>query len=601
MSGPENATLPLRSASRLIAAACAVMLVAGCGPQAGRPATSAADQGQAVSPLSAANVNTAGSTTSTVTGPLTHETATTAGHYLAARQALYLNDVGKSADFFLQTLEQDTDNAALLRQAFLTQYYYGDIEKAAALGRQLESLNVTVPLGGEPGTALTILKSDWVATQVLADRIAEDATAMQFAGLIRAWALAASGQGDAGISVLLETGRMAVDAETGLPAYFRLHAALMAEYLGLETEARQRVVGLDDANLPAHMFVHLAAFHARQGNMSVMEDIVTSRLSRNFNKARIIANLREQAGTRPNVQELIASGIVAMALDNAESTSSRSLSARLRFALFIHPRDNFARLLLAQQLSDLRLHDRALAQLRPIAEDDSFSQIARLAEASILEEHQDIDAAITKLTEVVAGDPENAYLHHRLGDIHRRNQNYIAARDAYMDALALGRDTGGLHRSLGVALERLGENRAAEVHLLRAIEIDPSDSFALNYLGYWWADEGRNLDQAINMIERAVGYRPESGFFVDSLGWVHFKLGRPERAVAYLERATMLEPADPEITGHLGDVYWVLGRYDEARFKWRLALSLSKDAEEQAMLRERLKSGLSADDLPKSN
>ena len=242
-----------------------------------------------------------------------------------------------------------------------------------------------------------------------------------------------------------------------------------------------------------------------------------------------------------------------------------------------------------------------MAQLRPIAEDDSFSQIARLAEASILEEHQDIDAAITKLTEVVAGDPENAYLHHRLGDIHRRNQNYIAARDAYMDALALGRDTGGLHRSLGVALERLGENRAAEVHLLRAIEIDPSDSFALNYLGYWWADEGRNLDQAINMIERAVGYRPESGFFVDSLGWVHFKLGRPERAVAYLERATMLEPADPEITGHLGDVYWVLGRYDEARFKWRLALSLSKDDEEQAMLRERLKSGLSADDLPKSN
>ena len=99
--------------------------------------------------------------------------------------------------------------------------------------------------------------------------------------------------------------------------------------ISAETEARQRVVGLDDANLPAHMFVHLAAFHARQGNMSVMEDIVTSRLSR-INKARIIANLREQAGTRPNVQELIASGIVAMALDNAESTSSRSLSARLR-------------------------------------------------------------------------------------------------------------------------------------------------------------------------------------------------------------------------------------------------------------------------------
>ena len=147
--------------------------------------------------------------------------------------------------------------------------------------------NVTVPLGGEPGTALTILKGDWTATQVLANRIAENANAMLFAGLIRAWALAASGQGDAGISVLLETGRMAVDAETGLPAYFRLQAALMAEYLGLETEASQRVVGLEDANLPAHMFVQLAAFHARQGDWGMMEDIVTSRLSRNFNKPQI--------------------------------------------------------------------------------------------------------------------------------------------------------------------------------------------------------------------------------------------------------------------------------------------------------------------------
>ena len=601
MSGPENAAVPIRSASRLIVVTFVVMLVGGCGQQAGRPAISAADQSPAGTALSSTNVTSSGSVASAGAEPSTHETVTTAGHYLAARQALYLNDVGKSADFFLQTLEQDTDNAALLRQAFLTQYYYGDIEKAAALGRQLESLNVTVPLGGEPGTALTILKGDWTATQVLANRIAENANAMLFAGLIRAWALAASGQGDAGISVLLETGRMAVDAETGLPAYFRLQAALMAEYLGLETEASQRVVGLEDANLPAHMFVQLAAFHARQGDWGMMEDIVTSRLSRNFNKPQISTNLRQQAEKRPSVQELIASGIVAMALDNAESTSSRSLSARLRFTLFIYPKDNFARLLLAQQLSDLGLHDRALAQLRPISKNDSFGQVARLAEASILEEHQDINAAIIRLTEVVAGDPKNAYLHHRLGDIHRRNQDFVAARDAYMDALALGRDTGGLHRSLGVALERLGETRAAEVHLLRAIEIDPSDSFALNYLGYWWADEGRNLDQAINMIERAVGYRPESGFFVDSLGWVHFKLGRPERAVAYLERATMLEPADPEITGHLGDVYWVLGRFDEARFKWRLALSLSQDTEEQTMLRERLKSGLSADDLPKAN
>ena len=170
-----------------------------------------------------------------------------------------------------------------------------------------------------------------------------------------------------------------------------------------------------------------------------------------------------------------------------------------------------------------------------------------------------------------------------------------------MKALALGNNTGVLHRNLGMALEQLGEDLAAERHLLRALELNPSDAYALNYLGYWWADEGRNLEQAIGLIERAVEERPGSGFFVDSLGWVHFKLGDPQKAVGYLERATELEPSDPEITGHLGDVYWVLGRYDEARFKWRLALSLSADEEERAMLSARLKDGLAAKDVPAAN
>ena len=198
-------------------------------------------------------------------------------------------------------------------------------------------------------------------------------------------------------------------------------------------------------------------------------------------------------------------------------------------------------------------------------------------------------------------DPENASLHQRLGDMHRRHRQFRQSRDAYMAALNLGSESGNLHRSLGVSLERLGEMRAAETHLLRAIEIDPSDAYALNYLGYWWADEGRNLDEAIAMIERAVSQRPDSGFFVDSLGWVHFRLGNPVTAVGYLERATELEPSDPEITGHLGDVYWVLGRRDEARFKWRLALSLSTDEAEQKMLSDRLENGLPASETPGSD
>ena len=594
------------SAGFAVGGAAVLLALAACGGETREPVTisqAAAVPGE-VAQLE--NSESAGSATGDADNRVaaaigaSHDTATTAGHYLAARQALYFNDVGQSADFFLRTLEDDASNVALLRQAFLTQYYYGDIEQAAALGRLLEGLNVMVPLGGEPATALALRNDDWPASIVLANRIAEDSKALAMAGVIRGWSLVATGQGDAGISALLEAGRMSIDADTGMPPFFRLHAALMAERLGLVHEAVQRVTGLEADSLPSHVALDLAALHARQGHWDIVERLIETQLSRQFNKAEVRAALARQAQAVPSIQQHIAGAVVALALSD-KSNSGQSLSARLRFALFIDSEHHFARLLLAQQLSDYGQSDIALANLERIPDGGMFGQLARLAESAVVEEAGNTDAAIALMKGVAESDPKNAYLFHRLGDTYRRNSMFRQSRDSYMASMALGRDTGGLHRSLGVSLERLGETRAAETHLLRAIEIDPGDAYALNYLGYWWADEGRNLDQAIEMIERAVSHRPSSGFFVDSLGWVHYKLGDPARAVGYLERATELEPSDPEITGHLGDVYWALGRREEARFKWRLALSLSEDAEEQAMLERRLLTGLTADEMPGSD
>ena len=592
------------SARLAVGATFVLLALASCG---GNPQAPVTLTQQAASPVSGDVSQASGSAASALDDPdkapvigATHDTVTTAGHYLAARQALYFNDVGQSADFFLRTLEDDASNVALLRQAFLTQYYYGDIEQAAALGRQLEGLNVVVPLGGEPATALALRNADWPASIVLADRIAEDGQALAMAGVIRGWSLVAAGQGDAGISALLEAGRMSIDVNSGMPPFFSLHAALMAERLGLVNEALQRVTGLEADSLPSHVALDLAAFYARRQKWDIVDRLIDTQLSRQFNQTDVRAALEQGARELPAIQQYIAAAVVALALSDNKN-SRQSLAARLRFALFVDDDHHFARLLLAQQLSDYGQTDIALANLERIPDGGMFGQLARLAESAVVEEAGDSERSIRLLKAVADRDPGNAYLFHRLGDTYRRNSMFRQSRDAYMASLALGRDTGGLHRSLGVSLERLGETQAAETHLLRAIEIDPGDAYALNYLGYWWADEGRKLDQAIAMIERAVSHRPSSGFFVDSLGWVHYKLGDPARAVGYLDRATELEPSDPEITGHLGDVYWALGRREEAMFKWRLALRLSDDAEEQALLERRLRTGLTPEEMPGSN
>ena len=533
--------------------------------------------------------------------PSAHETETVSGHFLAARQALYLSDVRRSAEFFLQAIDGDAPDVALLRQAFLTQYYYGDIEQAAAIGRQLERLNLSMPLAGEPGTALAIRNKDWAATLVLADVIAEDTTAQDIAGVITAWAHAANGQGDAGISQLIETGRMAGSDIDALPDYIQLNIALMAEYLGHTEEARRRAGNLQGLDLSSGLAIQLAGFFVRDGDLQAADTLLGKRLSDQFNRHSTMEMLIAQRQRGTDIDSLIASSIIEAALAAQNETAQRSLSARLRLALFIAAELEFGHLLLAQQLSDFGQFDEAIIHLDRIAVDGLFGQPAQLLKASIFESLGNTERSISILKAAVTADRDNAYLYQRIGDSYRRARNFTQSRDSYMKALALGNNTGVLHRNLGMALEQLGEDLAAERHLLRALELNPSDAYALNYLGYWWADEGRNLEQAIGLIERAVEERPGSGFFVDSLGWVHFKLGDPQKAVGYLERATELEPSDPEITGHLGDVYWVLGRYDEARFKWRLALSLSADEEERAMLSARLKDGLAAKDVPVAN
>ena len=530
-----------------------------------------------------------------------HDISTISGHFLAARQALYMSDVRRSAAFFLEAIDGADPDAALLRQAFLTQYYYGDIEKAAAIGRQMEQLNLTMALAGEPGTALAIRNHDWPATLVLADVIAENSNAIDLAGVIAAWAKAANGQIDAGISQLADTGRLIAGDNTPLPAHVQLNIMLMAEYLGLDDEAQQRSTELRSADLPAGMAIQLAGFFVRNGELQDARALLDDRLSQQFNQRAVMDSLIAAQRRGTDINTLIANNIIEVALASQNEDGRRSLSARLRLALFIAPELNYGHLLLAQELSDVGQYEEAILHLDRIDVDDVFGQLAQLLKASIVENMDDPKRAVSILEAVIIRNRDNPYLYHRVGDNYRRMQRYAESRDAYIKAMALGSDSGALHRNLGMALERLGDDLAAETHLLRAVEIDPSDSYALNYLGYWWADEGRNLDQAIGLIERAVEQRPGSGFFVDSLGWVHFKLGNPQKAVDYLERATELEPSDPEITGHLGDVYWVLGRHDEARFKWRLALSLSADDEKRAMLTSRLENGLSPDDIPAAN
>jgi len=145
-------------------------------------------------------------------------------------------------------------------------------------------------------------------------------------------------------------------------------------------------------------------------------------------------------------------------------------------------------------------------------------------------------------------------------------------------------------------------DRAGET-FARLIELAPEDAYALNYLGYMYADRGIRLDEAIKLLNRAVELEPHNGAFFDSLGWAYYRLGQLEQAEHYLnkaleqvvgrESAEYLEE-QAVIFDHAGDVSRALGKDQEAAKHWQKALDLSPDNDEV-----RAKLSVPATDVPR--
>jgi len=117
----------------------------------------------------------------------------------------------------------------------------------------------------------------------------------------------------------------------------------------------------------------------------------------------------------------------------------------------------------------------------------------------------------------------------------------------------------------------------------RALEQEPDNPLLLNNLAYLYADElEENLLEAEKMAERAVQLAPDQFAFWDTLGWVYFKLGKYEKAVAPLVRGAQLDPREAACPYHLGAVYEALKQPDQARQAYRRAAALGGEYGHQA-------------------
>jgi tetratricopeptide (TPR) repeat protein len=127
--------------------------------------------------------------------------------------------------------------------------------------------------------------------------------------------------------------------------------------------------------------------------------------------------------------------------------------------------------------------------------------------------------------------------------------------------------------TLGAVLERSGATAEAIARMRELLEVNPRNAAAMNFIGYTLADRGEQLEEAERLVRRALAIHPDSGAYLDSLGWVQFRRGDVARAAGTLERAAELEPDEPTILEHLGDAYGGASRRDDAAGAYRRALA----------------------------
>jgi tetratricopeptide (TPR) repeat protein len=226
---------------------------------------------------------------------------------------------------------------------------------------------------------------------------------------------------------------------------------------------------------------------------------------------------------------------------------------------------------------------------------------ARLQLAGIYERRQDFASALREAEAAQKRAPSRA-LELYVATLRSKAGDFDGAKAELEAILAASPDDEEVLYNLGVLYGDAGHQDEALATMQKVLEKNQKHAGALNYIGYTWADRGEQLDEAERMIRRALEERPEDGYIVDSLGWVHYIRARQlldagrtgpgrrqlELSIQALERAAVLTGGDPVISEHLGDAYLLRADRRGALREYEKAVALEPRKGEQPHLLEKL-------------
>ncbi|OIQ41144.1 MAG: hypothetical protein BM560_10900 [Roseobacter sp. MedPE-SWde] len=530
-----------------------------------------------------------------------------AGSYLAGRAATFESDFSAAADYYTRALVRDPSNPLLMENVVFAQLAQGQMKNAIPVAERLLQSGARSQAGNIVMAGGFALAEDF---QAILDRDLDTRAIHPLVdGLIEAWAQMGVGSVDKAIAVFDRIGE-----EEALRPFAAYHKALALASAGNYGGAEE-LFAANDGQLTRLSRRSALARVEIQSQLGEYE-LALATLNDSFGSGSDPA--LDDMRTRLEAEEALGFSIASTARDgiaevfftlaavmNGEAANDFVLMYA-RVASALSPQHVDAVLLSAELLDQLGRYELSIATYKQVPSDHPEYYAAEMGRAEALRRAAKPDAAAEVLEQLVGDFPTLPQVSISLGDLLRQQEDYAGAISAYDAALSnMSEDSRSrwfLHYARGISYERLKDWPKAEADFRASLALRPDSPQVLNYLGYSLIekeDSPDKLDEALGMIEQAVAAQPNSGYIVDSLGWVFYRLGRYADAVGHMERAVELMPVDPVVNDHLGDVYWAVGRLREAEFQWKRALSFIKSGEgdgeaDPDRIRSKLELGLDA-------
>lgn len=516
--------------------------------------------------------------------------------FLVGTYAKNHRDFKTAADAYAKVLKTDPQNKEVKENLYLYFVLSGRVDQALPYAYQVldDAPNELLPL--------MVILSENVRSQDFQSALqtvdkAKSSYQSFLSPLLKAWIYTGLNDKDQALKTL-----DALKGEESLQAAYLLHRALILDYFGQTRAAAQSYGELMKRNETKNVRVLLLL-----KDFETRTHALTDKKSFALQYATLSDEsfISKEMMTSPGDGERVRTPIQGISWVFFDIASAMGQSANLdlslffaNLALYLNPNSSITQLFMGEVLEELQLLDQANALYATVKPDQNiFLSVQMRAIINQIKTKQ-IKSAIQSLNALIKVYPKAALFHMTLGDAYREEGDYKKAFEAYQNAKALAnpydKQTAPIYFYQGVCKEALGEKKEAIALFEQALKLDPENPLYLNYAGYLWLEQNENIPMALEMIQKAVAKAPNDGSILDSLGWAYYLMGDYDKALPILERAVTLEAGNAVLNSHLGDVYWRLGRFREARFQWAHAASLKEGLtpDLQAQLEEKIKMGL---------